>query len=229
MTSVVICVLLDWPVELPLFELLPSRSQIVFQGDKLPFECRASVLEPNTKIAWIRNGEELTTNKSMGVLLDIQYSPDKSVVVNRLVLEDLDMDNSGIWKCQVTTPQGSISKSVNIIVISEDTLYCRAVVTKTNKGIFAWPKTVSGITVDLPCASGRATGYKSKKPPRAFHSCSDDGRWFNLDISQCQYASEVTRVLEQIAKGLKVSSTIENATLNLNLVNENVTHFLDLF
>ncbi len=39
----------DWPVELPLFELIPNTNQVVFQGDRLPFQCKASVIEPDMR------------------------------------------------------------------------------------------------------------------------------------------------------------------------------------
>ena len=47
-----------------------------------------------------------------------------------------------------------MSKVVNVVVISEDTLYCPPVVTTTNKGVFSWSKTVSGVSVELPCETG---------------------------------------------------------------------------
>ena len=51
--------------------------------------------------------------------------------------------------------RGNVTKVVNIVVISEDTLYCPLVITRTNKGTFHWPKTVSGVTVELQCDTGR--------------------------------------------------------------------------
>jgi hypothetical protein len=43
----------DRPLELPLFEIFPSKSQVVFEGDKLPFECRASVIDKRADwLAW---------------------------------------------------------------------------------------------------------------------------------------------------------------------------------
>ncbi len=47
-----------------------------------------------------------------------------------------------------------MSQVVNIVVISEDTLYCPRVITRTNKGNFSWPKTVSGVTVEHLCETG---------------------------------------------------------------------------
>ena len=51
------------PLELPLFEIRPNRSQVVFEGDKIPFECRASVVDPETKILWLREGHIVISNR----------------------------------------------------------------------------------------------------------------------------------------------------------------------
>ena len=67
-------------------------------------------------------------------------------------------------------------------------------------GSFTWPKTVAGVTAVALCETGRASGYVAPSPPRAYHRCSSEGRWEDLTVDQCQYESEVTRVLEQYAK-----------------------------
>ena len=67
-------------------------------------------------------------------------------------------------------------------------------------GSFTWPKTVAGVTAVTLCETGRASGYVAPSPPRAYHRCSSEGGWEDLTVDQCQYESEVTRVLEQYAK-----------------------------
>ena len=124
-----------WPVELPLFELTPAASQVVFQGDKLPFVCRASVVDSSTHMLWIRGDGPVLTNKTAGVFVHTRYSPDRTVMINSLVLERLALKDSGIWQCRVQTMRGNVSKTVNIVVISADTLYCTKKETHTNKGI----------------------------------------------------------------------------------------------
>ena len=98
------------------------------------------------------------------------------------------------------TPRGNVTKDVNIVVMSEDTIYCPAKVSVTNKGTFRWSKIVSGVRVDLACPSGPSSTYAGNKPPHAFYTCDKSGSWKELDTSQCQFESEVTRVLEQYAK-----------------------------
>ena len=86
-----------------MFEIKPSHSQLVFEGDKLPFECRASVIHPRTNIAWVREGGNIviTTNKTAGIFVHTSYSPDRTIVLHSLVVENLDKSHGGIWSCQV--------------------------------------------------------------------------------------------------------------------------------
>ncbi|XP_074644037.1 adhesion G protein-coupled receptor A3-like [Tubulanus polymorphus] len=185
----------NWPVKLKVFKLIPSKNQVVFEGDKLPFECQASKSDSSTRIVWIREGHAVETNRSAGIIVKTA-SKDRSVAVKSLLLKKLQVKNSGVWTCQVQTKTGNISKTVNIVVISDDTLHCDAVTISTNKGTFSWPKTVSGVSIEFPC-SDRATTYRGKAPPHAFFTCNKNGKWENLDTTQCQYIYEMTRVLEQ--------------------------------
>ena len=59
-------------LELPVFELSPSSQQVVFQGDKLPFQCHASATDPQTDIYWVRNQEKVLSNKSLGIIVHKQ-------------------------------------------------------------------------------------------------------------------------------------------------------------
>ena len=70
--------------------------------------------------------------------------------------------------------RGNVTKVVNIVVISEDTLYCPLVITRTNKGTFHWPKTVSGVTVELQCDTGRKNYL--------FILCIASGNWFDYAL-----------------------------------------------
>ena len=47
---------------------------------------------------------------------------------------------------------------------------------------------------------GRSSDYLGHNPPRAFHTCNNNGQWGTLNTAQCQYQSEKTKVLEQFAK-----------------------------
>ncbi len=187
-------------LELALFELNPNSSQIVFEGDKMPFLCRAALQESDMQMSWRRRGETLQEDVGSGILISTEYSRDNTVMTQRLVLEHLSMEHSGIWTCVVQTARGNDTKSVNIIVYSQNAVHCEPKVTATKRGTYSWPKMVTGVRADLPCQTGKASWYKGKAPPTAHYTCMDDGQWENLDVSQCQYASHMTRLLEQFAQ-----------------------------
>ncbi|XP_064630086.1 adhesion G protein-coupled receptor A3-like isoform X2 [Lineus longissimus] len=187
----------NWPIELPLFVINPSKSQVVFQGDELPFECRASAINAKTDVVWFREGKKVETNQSAGIMVSTRPSDNNKVIMNRLTLRNLEVKNSGIWMCQVQTPQGNASKTVNIVVISDNTLHCPRTEVQTNRGWFKWPKTVSGVSIEHVCETGRSASYHGKAVPKAYYTCSAAGKWENLDTMQCQYMMEMTRVLEQ--------------------------------
>uniref|UniRef100_A0A4W5M550 Ig-like domain-containing protein n=1 Tax=Hucho hucho TaxID=62062 RepID=A0A4W5M550_9TELE len=46
----------DEPLELPLFQLIPSQRQVVFRGDRLPLQCTVSYLDPSVTLLWHHNG-----------------------------------------------------------------------------------------------------------------------------------------------------------------------------
>lgn len=200
---------LEWSLELPIFELTPSASQVVFEGDKLPFECRASEIGHDMNISWVRSGigdvgggyagATVLSNRMLGVFVHVQSLPDRTRV-SSLVLEHLTTSHSGVWKCVVETAQGSISRSVVIIVLSSDTPYCPAVGTDTNKGRYNWPKSMAGFAQRLPCTSGAAADYTGDGVASASYRCDAVGRWRDLNTSDCQYTSTNTRVLEEYAK-----------------------------
>lgn len=166
---------------------------MVFEGDKLPFECRASVIDPATKMSWLRGGREVRTNRTIGIYVHTAKSPDKTIMTQSLALESLEKQHNGIWQCRVSTPQGEVSKSVTITVISDTATSCPEVTVRTNKGVYVWERTVAGIQKQQPCKMGE------KRAPATYY-CNNLGRWENLNVKQCSYISETTRKLQACAE-----------------------------
>lgn len=103
----------DHKLQLPIFDIRPSESQLVFQGDKLPFECHASVTPGKMEIAWFRGGQLVTTNKTIGVFVYTSHNLDRTVINHRLVVESLDSSHAGEWSCVVSTDTGNLTKTVS--------------------------------------------------------------------------------------------------------------------
>lgn len=174
-----------------MFDLQPSTNQIVFEGDKLPFECRAFKSDEHSEMFWIREGKRLSTNRTAGIFLHEMYIHDRQIMITRLVIEKLAKSHQGIWECQVTTPRGNVSESVNVVVIPSNALYCSRERVRTPKGMYLWKKTVTGIQVEQLCNFGRNQF--------ATYFCNEYGHWQDLDVSKCDYVIELTRKLSNLA------------------------------
>lgn len=98
----------DRPLELPLFEIKPGINQIVFEGDKIPIECQASIVHPKTEMSWLRHRELVVTNRSQGIFTNTRKNLDHTIMTHSLVLENLKAQNAGEWVCLVSTPQVNI-------------------------------------------------------------------------------------------------------------------------
>ncbi|KAF2360396.1 GPS motif protein [Trinorchestia longiramus] len=105
------------------------------------------------------------------------------------------------------------SKSLSIYVIHRHTKYCPVNETRNDRGAFSWPYTVAGVNVSLPCHTSppstssfhhnqlyHFTGaHPNLHVPTAYHTCSRDGTWNNLNTDECPFASKSTRILQQFS------------------------------
>lgn len=56
--------------ELHTHHLIPSLRQVVFQGDRLPFQCTATYLDNSTQIRWYHNRELVEEDERTGVIVE---------------------------------------------------------------------------------------------------------------------------------------------------------------
>ncbi|KAM6956812.1 adhesion G protein-coupled receptor A3 [Aplochiton taeniatus] len=199
----------DGPLELPLFQLIPSQRQVVFQGDRLPLQCAVSYLEPGVELHWRHEGQRVSTREDRGVYLEESLLHDCCMLTSEVVLSDIDVGVAGTWECQVTSSRGNRSRQMEIVVLETSAPYCPADRVNNNKGDFRWPKTLAGILAFVPCAPatfGSAPHLSGRQPPptprekKAWRRCDRGGRWAEEDYTQCPYASELTRVLHELTQ-----------------------------
>ncbi|XP_039626559.1 adhesion G protein-coupled receptor A3 isoform X1 [Polypterus senegalus] len=193
----------DGPLELPLFQLIPSQRQIVFQGDRLPFQCTATYIDSTTMVQWYHNGNFIETKEESGVFVEENIVHDCCLITSELILSNIDVMASGDWECLVTSSRGNSSSKVEIVVLETSAPYCSAERVINNKGEFRWPKTLAGITAFLPCMQypfGTVTSNGILKERRAFRRCDRAGHWMEDDYSECPYSNEVTRVLHAFSQ-----------------------------
>ncbi|XP_053434377.1 adhesion G protein-coupled receptor A2 [Nycticebus coucang] len=185
-------------LELHTHHLIPSLRQVVFQGDRLPFQCSASYLGNDTRIRWYHNRAAVEGDEQAGVLLADSLVHDCTFITSELTLSHIGVWASGEWECSVSTIQGNASKKVEIVVLETSASYCPAERVANNRGDFRWPRTLAGITAYQSCLqypftsvplSGGAPGT------RASRRCDRAGRWEPGDYSHCLYTNDITRVL----------------------------------
>uniref|UniRef100_A0A8K9X4E2 Adhesion G protein-coupled receptor A1 n=1 Tax=Oncorhynchus mykiss TaxID=8022 RepID=A0A8K9X4E2_ONCMY len=200
----------DGPLELPLFQLIPSQRQVVFRGDRLPLQCTVSYLDPSVKLRWRHNGRAIHSNEGRGVYVEETLVHDCCLLTSEVILSNIDHSLSGNWECQVTSSRGNRSREMEIVVLETSAPYCSADRVSGNKGDFRWPKTLAGLLAFLPCApstfgsaphpSGASSHHPTQREKKAWRRCDPAGQWAEDDYTQCPYASEVTRVLHELTQ-----------------------------
>ncbi|NXU08110.1 AGRA2 protein, partial [Pardalotus punctatus] len=185
--------------ELHTHHLIPSLRQVVFQGDRLPFQCTATYLDNSTQIQWFHNREPVEEDEQTGIIVEESLIHDCTFITSELILSNIHVSANGEWECAVSTSQGNVSKKVEIVVLETSASYCPAERVTNNRGDFRWPRTLAGITAYQPClqhpfATGPATtGSVGEK--QAWRCCDRAGRWEDGDYSHCLYTNDITRVL----------------------------------
>lgn len=165
--------------------------------------------------------------------VDDMWDRNQRLVKATVDVHRLTADDTGTWTCVVETPSGRASKSVSVSVVGHRppsdvadvaghaVLYCPSTVVETDRGRYAWPRTVVGTVRRLPCViDGRPAvdvstvddrrrdddaGSSSRSQPTSTSSvtasfrCVSPGRWVDLDVARCQFAGIFTRTLASIA------------------------------
>ncbi|XP_066495904.1 adhesion G protein-coupled receptor A2 isoform X2 [Tiliqua scincoides] len=183
--------------ELHTHQLIPSLRQVVFQGDRLPFQCTATYLDNSTHILWYHNRALVQGDELSGIILQESLVHDCTFITSELILSNIHISASGEWECTISTAQGNISKKVEIVVLETSASYCPAERVTNNRGDFRWPRTLAGITayqscLQYPFTSGNGGGGMEKQ---ACRRCDRTGRWEEGDYSHCLYTNDITRVL----------------------------------
>uniref|UniRef100_A0A668AAX0 Adhesion G protein-coupled receptor A1 n=1 Tax=Myripristis murdjan TaxID=586833 RepID=A0A668AAX0_9TELE len=228
----------DGPLEMPLFQLIPSQRQVVFQGDRLPLQCTASYLDPSVELRWRHNGQTVATQEDRGVYLEETLLHDCCLLTSEVILSNIDVGIAGIWECLVTSSRGNRSRQMEIVVLETSAPYCAADRVTNNKGDFRWPKTLAGLLAFLPCApatfgsaphpSGTAPHNPNRREKKAWRRCDRAGRWAEEDYTQCPYASELTRVLHELTQITINTTNAQPLGQQLVAFTSRAAHFTDV-
>ncbi|XP_019347019.1 adhesion G protein-coupled receptor A2 isoform X1 [Alligator mississippiensis] len=185
--------------ELHTHHLIPSLRQVVFQGDRLPFQCTATYLDNSTQILWYHNQVLVEEDEQTGIILEQSLIHDCTFITSELILSNIHVSANGEWECAVSTAQGNVSKKVEIVVLETSASYCPAERVTNNRGDFRWPRTLAGITAYQSCLQYPFTSVAVSGGPTAekqsSRRCDRTGRWEEGDYSNCLYTNDITRVL----------------------------------
>ncbi|KAE8280312.1 Adhesion G protein-coupled receptor A3 [Larimichthys crocea] len=228
----------DGPLEMPLFQLIPSQRQLVFRGDRLPLQCTASYLDQSVELRWRHNGHIMNTQEDRGIYVEQTLLHDCCLLTSEVILSNIDVGIAGIWECLVTSSRGNTSQQMEIVVLETSAPYCPADRVTNNKGDFRWPKTLAGILAFLPCApaafgsaphpSGSAPHPSGQKEKKAWRRCDRSGRWAEEDYTQCPYASELTRVLHELTQITINTTNAQPLGQQLVTFTSRAAHFTDV-
>ncbi|XP_001368138.1 adhesion G protein-coupled receptor A3 [Monodelphis domestica] len=189
----------DPPLELPSFYMTPSRRQVVFEGDSLPFQCMASYIDQDMQVLWYQDGRIVETDESQGILVEKNMIHNCSLIASALTISNIQAGSTGNWGCHVQTRRGNNTRTVDIVVLESSAQYCPPERVINNKGDFRWPRTLAGFTAYLLCPRNTpGSGIYPGNPQderKASRSCERGGFWAKDNYSRCQYANDVTRVL----------------------------------
>ncbi|XP_019737740.1 adhesion G protein-coupled receptor A3 isoform X4 [Hippocampus comes] len=228
----------DGALEIPLFHLIPSQRQLVFQGDRLPLQCTVTYLDPSVELRWHHNGNTVSTQEDRGVYVEETLLHDCCLLTSEVILANIDVGLAGTWECLMTSSRGNSSRQMEIVVLEMSAPYCPADRVTNNKGEFRWPKTLAGILVFLPCAPstfgsaphplGNTPQFSSHKEKKAWRRCDRTGRWAEEDYTQCPYASEFTRVLHELTQITVNTTNAQPLGQQLVAFTSRAAHFTDV-
>lgn len=213
---------------MPIVNLSPQQTQVVFEGDTLQLNCHVPSLtdlfdtdDPQSdaglsveyiKWHWLDSNPR---NHFPDITIESHYSPDTGLIYSRLNIPKLIQNHTGIWSCQLPSHQSNYSKEITVIVISNDTKYCPMTTTSDNKGTYTWPRSVVNHVVTITCESLQLN--RNVDEQKASYFCTESEKWKNLNTSMCSYTSDVTKILEQFSK--------VNLSLTRNTLLESAKHF----
>ncbi|XP_034944600.1 adhesion G protein-coupled receptor A3 [Chelonus insularis] len=211
----------------PIIDIYPDQNQVVFAGDSISLKCRAPSItdDRSAKLNWLWNPSLIDDSPKLfvdpqetlsNIKVDNRYLSDSGIVDSSLSIFPVKQEHNGQWNCLLYSIHGNKTKSISIIVISEDTRYCPLAVTRNNKGMYAWPRTVVGWKVELPCEGIISSGISSTLS-KASYQCDLSGSWTDLNTDFCPFISSITRTLEQFSN------------LNLTLTKENLLETIKRF
>lgn len=188
---------------LPLSALIvkPYFDQLVFEGDALSLSCDAPFASAVTKyeLKWLHPMLEVCDVNITNT--DMQEDGFAESVV---YISNITNHYMGKWICSYTDQNGiKLNHTIDVLVLSNHTQYCKTDETENNKGLYAWPQLLVNHTASVPCRSGEGHAYRF---------CNANAKWAQANTTECPYMSNITKLLQQFA--LLNVSLVQYSALN---------------
>ncbi|XP_023943045.2 adhesion G protein-coupled receptor A3 [Bicyclus anynana] len=179
----------------------PNHDQVVFEGDALKLTCSAPFASVVAKY-------ELKWDHPMLEICDVNITntdmQEEGIAESSVFFPNISSYHMGNWTCMYND-QNHIrhNYTVQILVLSKQTQYCKTDHTMGNKGLYSWPQLLLNHTATVPCRSGDGVAYRY---------CNANATWSPANTTQCSYISNITKLLQQFA--LLNVSLVQYSALN---------------
>lgn len=70
---------------------------MVFEGDKIFLICRVLIINREIRMVWLRRGEVVSINRSVGIFVITEEILDKLIMIYILMLKYLIEEDLGVW------------------------------------------------------------------------------------------------------------------------------------
>lgn len=179
----------------------PGYDQVVFEGDSLTLSCDAPFASAvaKYKLKWVH---------PMIDICDVNITTtdmlENGIAVTTAYFSNISSHHMGNWTCMYTdTNDVEHNHTIEVLVLSNMTQYCKTNHTLNNKGLYAWPQLLLNHTAVVPCSSGEGMAYRY---------CHANATWGPVNTTECSYISNVTKLLQQFA--LLNVSLVQYSALN---------------
>ena len=96
--------------------------------------------------------------------------------------------------------------------------FCQSIQMNTSKGYFYWPRTLINQKIEIKCPFGSAAWLRnSTEYARAWYTCSSERQWIELDVSQCAFRTNLSRIFDYLV--LNESNVLLNLVKYLSKIN----------
>ncbi|UJR33600.1 hypothetical protein I4U23_021037 [Adineta vaga] len=162
-----------------LFSMTPHKSQIAYENEPFLLNCSS-----NSKRYWTLNEKHYPST-----ITSSSYST--------IIIDHLQMKHSGIWTCHYLNLNHSISLTILPSLVEQ---FCPSIRMNTSKGLFHWPRTLINNKIERKCPFGSAAWLRnSNEDARAWYTCSSNGNWMHLDLAQCAFQSNISRIFDYLS------------------------------